>query len=130
VIDPSAATAQDAYERLVKDHLALAFRAKGFEGSGATYHRRVGQDWQVLNLQKSPFCDRGEVSFTINLGVGRADRPPAQHRCQAQARIGFAGGGDYDVWWDLGPGDDLARVAARVLDAFETVALPWFGRAR
>ena len=38
-------------------------------GEEATFHRPDGENWQVINLQKSTYSSGHEVTFTINLGV-------------------------------------------------------------
>ena len=132
-------TAQDAYKELIRDHVAPSVRAPGFKGSGATYHRRVGEDWQIVNFQRSAYSDREEVRFTINLGVGLTsqrgvarlahDRPPPVHKCHIAERIGFAAGGDKDLWWTLAPSSDLAVVAADVASQLSTTGVVWLDRA-
>ena len=92
------------------------------------------------NLQKSAFSDREHIKFTINLGVGLTserggsrtwpdERPPPANKCHLGERIGFAGGAERDVWWDVESRSDLAVLAADVLERRSSEGLPWLNRA-
>jgi Domain of unknown function (DUF4304) len=128
-------TAQDAFDRLVRDGVWPCLRAHGFKRTKSTFHRPTGENWQVVNLQKSRWSDRRSVEFTANLAVGldrlrerqydwaKGKRPP-ESRCQLRARIGdlLRNG---DVWWELGPRTDLPALADTINTALERYAFSW-----
>lgn len=128
-------TAQEAFDALVRDHVAPPLKALGFKRTRATLHRPVEQNWEVINLQRSQFSSAAEVSFTVNLAVGldilregvhdwgEGKRPP-EHRCHFRSRIGWLLTRK-DVWWELTPATDLAALGETVVEAVTRYGLPW-----
>jgi Domain of unknown function (DUF4304) len=99
----------------------------------------VGDDWLIINFQKSAYSDRDEVRFTVNLGVGLAahragarswpdDKPPPAHKGHLRERLGPAGG-DEDTWWPVDSATDLEGVAADVLQRLARDGIPWLENA-
>lgn len=131
--------AQDAYTELLKVQIAPVLRDLGFRGSGGNHKRKVGDDWQIINFQKSRRSSRSRVLFTVNLGVGLAayrdavhawpdERPPPHYRCHLRDRLGPLGD-DGDLWWDVDERTDLEVVAADVLQRLARDGIPWLERA-
>src|SRR5688572_2506860 len=102
-------------------------KSRGFSKSGRTFHRRVGDDWQVLNVQASMgnFAEAGK--FTINFGVYLpaisllAKQPlsskPKEYECTYRERIGQSMIGGPDYWWEIDPSTDLKAIANEVMVA-------------
>jgi len=128
-------SAQEAFESLVRDHVWPTLREHGFKRSKATFHRRHGPNWQVVNLQKSEYSSRDMVSFTVNLAIGIAalregplswpdGRRPAESRCHVRERLGSLLTGE-DVWWSVAADGDVERTSEAIRIALETYGLPW-----
>jgi hypothetical protein len=129
------ATAQDAFDELLRAHIWPFLKGRGFKRSKATFHRPVGQNWQVVNFQKSVSSDRDAVRFTVNLAVaidrlrsGVYDWPegkrPPQMRCHLRERLG-AVMSDRDVWWEVFPRLELDPLAEAIMLALDRYGLPW-----
>ena len=129
-------TAQEKFDELLRDGVWPFLRERDFKRTKATFHRAVGDNWQVVNLQKSAWSDRDSAKFTVNLAValdrlrdglhdwGEGKRPP-HARCHLQERLGFLLRDDEDVWWDIDPHTDVASLADTVNTALEQYAFPW-----
>jgi len=126
---------QQRYDQLVRSCLWPGLKALGFKRSKATFHRAVGPNWEVINLQKSAYSDSAHVRFTVNLGVGierlrtgRWDwgetKRPSVGQCRFQRRLGQLMVGE-DVWWDLTEETELATLDEAVSLALERYGLPW-----
>lgn len=135
-------TTQDAYRVLVNEYLSPALRELGFKGSGGKYRMPSDTHLALLELQKSAFGDRNEMTFTANLFVVPRDswqptgkqiniyglRPKSGtvRDGSEHARLGVLAAADNrDRWWPLKPNTDLAAVAASFLADLEHVGLPW-----
>lgn len=138
----SFATTQDAYKELVTVYLSPALRDMGFRGSGGKYQLPSESHWSLIELQKSAFGDRSDMTFTLNLFVVPRDswmqtgkrvsiqglRPESGTYRDGfeRARLGMlAGSDDRDHWWSLQPDTDLAALSRTVLTDLERVGMPW-----
>jgi hypothetical protein len=113
-------TAQETFEAFVTDQIWPFLKEREFKRSKGTFHRAVGDDWEIINLQKSAYSDSDEVRFTINLAVAykslteggrgwpKGKRPPA-HQTGIRQRLG----------------PDTEALADAVRMALERDALPW-----
>lgn len=95
----------------------------------------MGDNWEVVNLQRSYYSNREEVRFTVNLAVGLArlrdglltwadgKRPP-EYRCHFRRRLGMLLNGR-DTWWTVTPDTNVVELGESVVLALETYGLPW-----
>ena len=127
--------AQEAFDDLVSDGVWPFLEARGFMRSKFTFHRRVGRNWQVINLQKRSSSDATRVTFTANLAValdrlrsGSYDwapgRRPAEYRCHLRERIGYLLR-DEDTWWEVSADSNVVALADTITLVLELYALPW-----
>jgi hypothetical protein len=128
-------TAQETFDALIREHVAPALKEHGFRRTRSTFHRAVGANWQVVNVQRSQFSDAGDIKLTVNLAVGLdrlrggernwgdGKRPP-DYKCHLRVRLGQLLTGD-DVWWDLRPDTDLDQLGELLTDAIERDGFPW-----
>ena len=130
------ATAQQILATWLREHIAPALREAGYKGSGQTFHRRLGRNWGVVNIQRSQWDWAERATFAINLGTasavvlearGRnAAQPPREVECQWRTRLGALVAGR-DVWWEVRSetdGDRLLALAEEVRTALVTIGLP------
>jgi hypothetical protein len=128
-------TAQEKFDELVRDGVWPFLRAHGFKRTRATFHHPVGDNWEVVNLQKSRWSDRRSVSFTVNLAVGLdrlrerqydwgEGKRPSDARCQLRKRLGLLMS-DRDLWWKVGRLTRIPALADTVNTALERYAFPW-----
>lgn len=127
--------AQEAFDELVDGGVWPVLRVHGFLRSRSTFHRKVGANWQVINLQKSSYSSAQSVRFTANLGValdrlrsGSYDWPPgrrpAELRCHFRVRIGRLLT-DRDTWWDVSADTNVTALAETICLVLTLYALPW-----
>jgi hypothetical protein len=133
--DGEAVRAQEAFEEMVAQHIWPPLKARGFKRTKGNFHRPVGDNWELVNLQRSYYSDREEVRFTVNLAVGIArlrdglltwadgKRPPEYH-CHFRERLGMLLNGR-DTWWSVTPDTNVVELADSVVLAIETYGLPW-----
>lgn len=127
--------AQEAFDELVLDGVWPFLEARGFLRTKYTFHRRVGPNWQVINLQKRGSSDATRVTFTANLGValdrlrsGSYDwapgRRPAEYRCHLRERVGYLLRED-DTWWEVTADANVVALAETITLVLELYAIPW-----
>lgn len=132
--------AQDLYDEMVRNSIAPRMKARGFKKTRTNFHRNVGPNWEVVNLQRSAYSEADHVSFTVNLGVAfesirEAVRPsgwkqgtrPTEYACHLRQRLGLVLG-DRDIWWDIFPETDVPALGDAVAEAIERFGLPWLER--
>jgi hypothetical protein len=128
-------TAQERFDEVLVGGVWPFLKARGFKRTRGTFHRPVGRNWQVVNLQKSAYSDRSRVRFTTNLGVAvdrlrggaldwREGTRPIEPRCHFRQRIGslLQGG---DTWWEVTPETDVAMLTDVVCEVIERYGFPW-----
>lgn len=134
--------AQDAYRRMLRDHLSPALRTLGFKGSGGRYELPSETHWLLLGFQKSAFSDSEAVRFTVNCKV--VDKAAWASHVARETWLpkkptpsDFTGGPEWlarlgelmqeveeDKWWVLSAEQDPSCVASEVADAIRTAAMP------
>jgi len=132
--------AQNLYDEMVRDSIAPRMKARRFKKTRTNFHRSVGPNWEVVNLQRSTYSDAGHVMFTVNLGVAlesirgtvrfsgwKEGTRPTEYDCHLRERIGFVIG-DRDTWWDIYPETEVAALGDAVAEAIERFGLPWLER--
>jgi len=127
---------RDRYERMIRDIVAPVLKAHGFKKQRRTFHRPVGDNWEVIDFQASQFSSADELSFTVNLAVGLArlrqgphtwddgKRPP-EPRCHVRERIGFLFPENLDRWWSITEDTDTEEVAHEITRILIQLGLPW-----
>ncbi len=129
-------TAQEAYKRLLRDHVGPHLRREGYKGSGGNYHRESGDYLVSIQFQKSKWSSKDRVDYRINISVRHPETVMAFDKANTEAlkrnreweqapggdwHSGFPGSeGDHRVWVSLRPSDDLASHAAMLLDDLRT----------
>ena len=134
-------TAQDKFAILLKDFIAPALRDEGFKGSAGRYSKANDKYYILIGFQKSTGNTADSVQFTINLSVINKEawrlefksKPSIGERPKAnivysthfwQRRIGQLTATGDDLWWIIRKNSDVFAVAAKVLEALHTLALP------
>lgn len=134
-------TAQDAFDALLRDHIAPRLRELGFKGSGQRYELRDPQIHAMLGFQKAQISNADAVKFTVNVGSVarqawkqfREERPHLPEHPSPnifyggpvwQQRIGPLTPEGDDLWWWLEADSRPQDAAAAVLDAIERYAIP------
>jgi hypothetical protein len=108
--------AAELYKELFKE-IGSFLKTKGFSRKGNCFYFRQGNNWGLLDFQKSRKSTAEEISFTINLGIcsgklqeffspDSLEQKPSIEACQWRERVGFLLPEHQDKWWlvrDVGP---------------------------
>ncbi|MGY1794072.1 DUF4304 domain-containing protein [Geodermatophilus sp. SYSU D00525] len=137
------ATAQDQYERMLRQEIAPALRELGMQGSARDFVLPDPDQYLLVGLQGSQSNTAEAVRFTVNLAVisksawkrGRRawwGKPSAtvQGPVGTYLRLGELMPPHDDVWWELTPATDTATLAAEVVRAVQQFGLPRLLHAR
>ena len=128
-------TAQEAFAALLREHIAPALAAEGFERDDETFRRPVERNWEVIGLEHNQVCASDHVKLSAQLAVGihRLRRMghgwaegsrPAGSECHFAVGLGQLLTGR-DVWWDLRPDTDLDMLGETLTEAIRRYGLPW-----
>ena len=131
-------TAQETFKTMMKEQVAPALRALGFNGSGQRYELSSETHWALLGFQKSTGSDASQVKFTINVSAVPRDEWEEARRKQAwlaerpganvsefvgwHARIGELTGAS-DTWWTVSADRPTEPVVSEVIAAVRDHAL-------
>lgn len=126
--------ASELYKELIKEISSL-LKEKGFSRKGNCFYLQQGNNWGLLDFQKSRKSTADEVSFTINLGVcsGRLleffspdslEQKPSIEACQWRERVGFLLPERQDKWWLVRDIEPLASLVDELKGCLVRVAIP------
>lgn len=128
-------TALKAYAALLREHIAPALAAEGFERAEDTFHRPVARNWEVIGLEHTRIRDGDRIKLSAHLAVA-IDRlrgaghnwsrvaPPAGCDCHFTVGLGQLLTGS-NVWWDLRPESDVDMLGETLIEAIRRYGLPW-----
>lgn len=122
--------AHDQLAQLINEYAAPILKCSGFTRRGRRWGKRVRDGWLVVDLQKSQWSSRNEISFTFNFGfqselISRLikrpfseNEPPSVIRCDLALRPPDLKPGRTD-WWEVTNNADPAvgRAVKRALAA-------------
>lgn len=131
--------ARESYDVIVKGHVAPVMKAAGFKKAGTQWRLRGEIAWGVVNMQKSAFSSRDEISFTMNVGVRfdaahRAaypnakrmwEKPPTEPECHVRERIGWFMPEPHDHWWNVVDHRDVPKIVGELVPLLREKAVPW-----
>ncbi len=130
------ADVERAYGELTKA-VSEALLPGGYRRSGNTFRARNGDNWKLINLQRSTKSTKASVLFTANLGVflarlaefdaatfGRAPKVPLASDCHLRVRLGELDDPATERWWILDRETQLTEVTLQVTQRLETEAVP------
>lgn len=103
---------QTRFDYLVSSVLWPEFKVRGYRKTGNNFRFYNTTGWgKIVNIQKSAFGNRNDVSFTINTGLylAKADtmfEKAKEERftepdCLVRKRIGQLNGSQKDLWYNL-----------------------------
>jgi len=126
--------ASELYKELIKE-ISPLLKAKGFSRKGNCFYLQQGNNWGLLDFQKSRKNTAEEVSFTINLGgcSGRLleffspdllEKNPSIEACQWRERVGVLLPERQDKWWLVQNIEPLASLVDELKSCLVRVAIP------
>jgi hypothetical protein len=110
-------------------------KAHSFKKSGRNWHKKLGDNWLIVNVQASEGNMGSEGKFAINLGVYATaiaalagqkplEGKPKEYESTVRKRLGVLAYG-YDRWWSITPHSDLNAISADVVEKMQLFGLPW-----
>jgi Domain of unknown function (DUF4304) len=103
--------------------LTNELKGRGFSRQGSSFYLRKGNNWGLINFQKSTKSTADSILFTVNLGVaserlrrffsGQKAELPGVSACHWSMRLGFLQAGR-DKWWTVDRGTVLDLVEEEI----------------
>ena len=126
--------ALERYKELIKVISSL-LKEKGFSRKGTCFYLRRGNNWGLLDFQKSRKGIVGETIFTVNLGIcsGRLleflspdllEQKPSIEACHWRERVGFLLPERQDKWWSIRSTGPLNSLVNELKDCLDQAAIP------
>lgn len=122
----------DWVERWISPDLLAA----GYRRAGATFYRKDGENWGLIEFQRHTHSAAGVPTFTVNVGVASARllesrgsdprKRPRSWDLHASWRLGEEAAPNQERWWTLtsDPGEQT-RVAEEVMGRLRKGAIPF-----
>ncbi|MBS0340597.1 MAG: DUF4304 domain-containing protein [Proteobacteria bacterium] len=115
--------------------LSSLLKMHEFRKAGRTWHKVVGDNWQVVSVQASTGNSGEQGKFAVNLGVycaqvatlagqRKPEKSPKEPEATVRQRLGVLAH-EYDHWWTVGPTSNLNEIASDVVAKMQAVGLPW-----
>lgn len=136
----SEVTAQEAFKRLLRDHVGPLLRREGYKGSNGSYRRQSGDYVVSLGFQKSKWSKKERVDYRVNASVRHPETVKAFNEANTGAlemnreweqapagdwRSGFPGPeSPHRAWVSLRPSDDLTAHTTTLLDELRLHVFP------
>jgi len=109
-MNPKTGQATGLFNQFISE-VAQDLKPRGFSRKRNTFYKRAGQNWGLVNFQKSLSSRTDVITFTTNLAVasgtllrfysGReTDVAPSLERCHWRMRLGYLID-KRDVWWTV-----------------------------
>lgn len=133
-------TAQERLKHLMASELQAMFTARAFRKRGLTFYRRAGDNFALVQFQKSVHSTATDVEFTVNLGVFSAHLQrelaqvawvppvkdvPTESACHLRRRLGFLLPEARDTWWTLKPETSTSALGAMLRELLDRHAFPF-----
>ena len=113
------------FENLISNACTPVLKEFGFKKSGTNFYRQTEELVQTFNVQKSPFNNKNDLSFTGNIGIIEPDTYLKLHEVESlprfpkctdaiiQFRLGLLTD-KTDYWYRLTPTSDIKAVATKL----------------
>jgi hypothetical protein len=138
-LPPMKTPAQDKFDTIVKHGFHAILKPEGFKRKGNNFYRQLPDLGHIINIQKSQWGSKNDISFTINNGIfspeywrgqfhnqGKALTSfPTEPECPIRVRIGQL---RYkkDAWYEVDEKTDLVNLIAEMRENVTQYILPWF----
>lgn len=120
--------------RLFISSLGARLTAAGFKRKGSSFYIKRDCNVGILNVQKSRWNTKEQISFTINVGIfcnriaqfvdGVENDHPCVWDCHLKQRIGFLMPDKKDMWWSL-TSEEAPGLREQVASLVSDIAIPY-----
>jgi hypothetical protein len=130
---------QTRFDSLVSSVLWPEFKVRGYRKTGNNFRLYNTAGWgKIVNIQKSAFGNRNDISFTVNTGLYlvKADtmfetakeEKFTEPGCLVRKRIGQLNGLQKDLWYSLDEQTPPEELESRVLEDSKSFIIPYLDR--
>ena len=128
---------QTQFDDLIRHVLWPPFKERGYKKTGNNFRWYDPTGWgKIVNVQKSQYSDRNNISFTLNSGLylpeaerlwtGRTTNERfLEPDCLIRKRVSRLKNPGADVWYDLTNGTEPQRPAQEVTQDLTAYLLPY-----
>lgn len=130
--------AEQKFHEIIKTCFHEKLKPLKFKKKANNFYRDLGELGQIINIQKSMFRSKEEISFTVNIGIfsplfwnaeynHQNEQPPiypTESVCAIRKRIGkFLQG--KDTWYELNKTTNTEPIQTEILQTLEKKILPF-----
>ncbi|KDN55851.1 DUF4304 domain-containing protein [Flavobacterium seoulense] len=129
------------FEKIIKNGFQEILKPLGFKKKANNFYLKLDTIGQIINVQKSSFGNKDNISFTINTGIfvpeywlafynysdkGLPDYP-TEPECLIRKRIGNLRN-QHDTWYDVNERTDEQQLIEEMRKNLRDFILPYFDR--
>jgi hypothetical protein len=129
------------FEKIIREGFQELLKPLGFKKKGINFYLRLDTIGQIINVQKSAFGNRDNISFTINTGIfvpviwlafyDKSEKGipefPKEQECLIRKRIGKLRNQE-DVWYEIQEHTDELQLIEEIRKNLKEFILPYFKR--
>jgi hypothetical protein len=135
--------AEQKFDAIIKDCFLKPLKPLGFKKKGNNFYRQLAELGQIINVQKSQFNSKENITFTINTGLfipeywliyynyhdGNIPDYPTEPVCAIRQRIGKLKY-NIDKWFDIDRNTNISELEKEMNDNVMNYILPYFERSK
>lgn len=129
------------FDKIIKEGFQEILKPLGFKKKGSNFYLKLDTIGQIINVQKSLFGNKDNISFTINTGIfvpeywlafynysdkGLPDYP-TESECLIRKRIGDLRN-QHDTWYHIKERTDDQQLIVEMRKNLSGFILPYFDR--
>ena len=132
--------AESIFDKVIKDCFHKTLKPLGFKKKGNNFYLPLSGLGQIINIQKSMYGTKTEISFTINTGIFipeyflaaytyETEIPdyPTEPSCAVRQRIGQLRG-ENDKWYEINENTNEQTLLAQMQENLDDFILPYFAK--
>lgn len=132
--------AEAIFDKVIKDCFHKTLKPLGFKKKGNNFYLPLSGLGQIINIQKSSYGSKTDISFTINTGIFipeyflayytyTTEIPdyPREPVCVVRQRIGRLKG-ENDIWYEINDGTNEQILLAQMQENLDVFILPYFAK--
>lgn len=122
------------FKKLIADSFSRNLQPLSFYKLGDTFYRDANECKWIIEIQKSQWCKKDEIDFTVNIGVyiprfwglyatyEKADEEkPSVETSAISTRIGLITGKHKDLWWNIFRDEPNSEIEKTLQDVFSLI---------
>jgi hypothetical protein len=132
--------AEYIFDKVIKDCFHKTLKPLGFKKKGNNFYLPLPELGQIINVQKSSYGSKTNISFTINTGIfipeyflavyayeNEIPDYPIEPVCAVRQRIGELRG-ENDKWYEINDNTNEQVLLAQMQENLDQFILPYFAK--